>query len=132
MLFVHKRILIAEDEPNMRLSLDTSLRSNGYSVTAVEDGFDALKLLKDKDSAECYDLLVTDVLMHKVNGLELLDELENRGVSIPNLVITGYNTKEVAKKLEKRNCAAVLYKPFSEELLLNKIKEILEQVEHLA
>lgn len=120
-----KHILVVEDEPNMRLSLDISLRSNGYDVTAVSDGEDALHLLDDEEKAKEYSLLVTDVLMRNINGIKLLDEIKEKNMSLPELVITGYNTKEIASELKKRGCRKVLYKPFSEEVFLSSVKELI-------
>jgi CheY-like chemotaxis protein len=122
-----EHILVVEDEPNMRLSLEISLRSNGYDVTAVSDGEDALNLLSDSEKAKNYSLLVTDVLMRNINGIKLLDELKARNISLPELVITGYNTKEIASELKERGCEMVLYKPFSEEIFIANVKKALRK-----
>jgi CheY-like chemotaxis protein len=122
-----KHILVVEDEPNMRLSLDISLRSNGYDVTAVSDGEEALQLLNKNGEKEKYSLLVTDVLMRNINGIKLLDEIKTKKLAMPEIVITGYNTKEIASELKNRGCKRVLYKPFSEEDFLSTVKEAVNE-----
>lgn len=117
------KILIAEDDKNMRLSLEVCLRSVGFEVQTADDGVSALQLLEAAEPGE-YKLLITDIVMKRMNGIQLIDEARRRFPGMRELVITGYNTRDAAAALKNRNCTAVLYKPFSEEALVEEIKKI--------
>ena len=117
------RILIAEDDKNMRLSLEVCLRAAGFNVQTADDGLSALELFGSSKSGE-YSLLITDIVMKGMNGIKLIDEVRSRYNFIPEIVITGYNTRDIAAALKERNCKSVLYKPFSEEALLEEIRKI--------
>ena len=117
------KILIAEDDKNMRLSLDVCLRAAGFNVQAADDGSSALELLESAQPGE-YGLLITDIVMKRMNGIRLIDEVRRRFPDLPKIVITGYNTRDTAAALKNRNCTAVLYKPFSEEALVDEIRKV--------
>lgn len=117
------KILIAEDDKNMRLSLDVCLRAAGFNVQAVDDGSSALELLEAAQPGE-YGLLITDIVMKKMNGIRLIDEVRRKFPDMPQIVITGYNTRDTATTLKNRKCKAVLYKPFSEEALVDEIRKV--------
>ena len=118
------KILVAEDDKNMRLSLEVCLRAAGFNVQTVDDGISALELL-DAAGPGKYKLLITDIVMKRMNGIKLIDEARRRFPGMPELVITGYNTREAAAALKNRNCNSVLYKPFTEDVLVDTIKKIL-------
>ncbi|OGV33790.1 MAG: hypothetical protein A2020_11730 [Lentisphaerae bacterium GWF2_45_14] len=118
------KILVAEDDSDMRLSLDVCLRVRGFDVLAVDDGDDALESLNLGTPRE-YSLLITDIVMGRMTGIELIDKVMKKFPELPVLVITGYNTRETAEALKKRKRNTVLYKPFSEDTLLCEIKRIL-------
>lgn len=117
------KILIAEDDKNMRLSLEVCLRAAGYNVQTADDGVSALQLLEAAPPGE-FDLLITDIVMKRMNGIRLIDEARRRSPGLPEIVITGYNTRDAATALKNRNCNTVLYKPFSEEVFLEAVRNV--------
>lgn len=82
---VSKRILIVDDEPNIRLVLTAVLEQAGYAVAAAEDGFAALHNLQQSMP----DLVVTDLRMPNMNGFELLSVLRTRFPELPTVAISG-------------------------------------------
>lgn len=119
-----KHILIAEDELNMRLSLSLTLKKAGYSISQAKDGYEALKIIKDsRNGASVVDLLLIDIQMPGLTGMELIAELERLNISLPVLVITGYGYKGTANGKQYKGCADFIEKPFSAE-------DLLEQVNH--
>jgi len=101
------RILLAEDDDSMRVYLKRALERTGYAVTAVDRGTEALKLLQD----ESYDLLLTDIVMPELDGIELAQRASAIYPMMRVMFITGF----AAVTLQNGNMppeAKVLSKPF--------------------
>ena len=84
-----KTILVAEDQTDIRDLLVLNLRSAGYDVTAMADGLSALA----RHTSNPYDLLVLDLMMPGMDGLELCKTLRARGCSTPILMLTAKSTE---------------------------------------
>src|SRR6187431_3278191 len=84
------RVLVVDDEPSMRQMLSIALRRDGFEVTAAEDGASALGVLADHGA----DILVTDVRMPEMSGIELLAEARQIDPSLSVIVMTAYGSKE--------------------------------------
>lgn len=78
------RILIAEDDTELRHLFEHVLTRSGYETTGVENGFKALEAL----SAEYYDLIISDIMMPVMDGYELVRSIRERGLMIPVMMIT--------------------------------------------
>lgn len=102
------KILVVDDEKGIRESICAILSMKGYSVTTAEDGIAALKELQ-KDS---YDLLITDIVMPNMGGMELLDWVWQRNLKITTLVITASPDEDMVKYLKYRGAFACIPKPF--------------------
>src|SRR5262249_55585382 len=116
-------ILLVEDEKGIRELAAKFLTRNGYTVLPAGDGDEALDLATHHPRP--IDLLVTDMLMPKRNGRELVRLL---GRSIPEmkiLFISGYLQQGADSRLEQ--AAAYLPKPFSMEELVRKVREVLDR-----
>jgi len=122
-------ILIAEDEAHTRLSLNILLKRAGYRVSSVSDGAKALDLiLKSVEKpGESIELLMTDIQMPDMSGLELIRTLKAKGVKLPILVFTGFGDKETLVELLREGCEDYIDKPFTEEALMERIKSVLEK-----
>lgn len=118
-----KRILIAEDEPIIRLDLKMMLRTNGYEVVGeAGDGDRAIELaFKLKP-----DLVLMDIEMPKINGLKA-SEVIGRQLDIPVLLITAYSQKEFVEKSKQDNIMGYLVKPVSEASLIPAVMIALQQ-----
>jgi len=125
-----KHILIAEDEEHTRLSLSLLLKMAGYNVTTAKDGMDALnKIIELKESYKAVDLLITDIYMPDMSGIELIDALEKNEISIPIIVITGYGDKEMILDLMRKGCSDYIEKPFNAQELIARLPLIFEKQE---
>lgn len=112
------RILFAEDERSLSRAISALLEKKNYSVDAVYNGKDALDYLE----AGNYDALILDIMMPKLNGLEVLRRLRERGDPIPVLLLTAKS--EISDKVTGLDMGAndYLTKPFSTEELLARIR----------
>lgn len=116
-------ILLAEDNPVLREGLESALLSHGYQVVAVEDGRAALEALAENDAP---DLLVLDVRMPRMTGIELLEELrfEPHAAALPVILITALERGAIpALPLEDRK-VEFLRKPFHLEELVERIEAL--------
>ncbi|MBR3817506.1 MAG: response regulator transcription factor [Clostridia bacterium] len=114
------RLLLAEDEKELSKALCAILKHNNYSVDAVYNGQDAL----DYGLDENYDGIILDIMMPKMNGLEVLKELRKNGVSTPVLMLTAKS--EVEDRIVGLDTGAddYLTKPFNMGELLARIRAL--------
>ncbi len=112
------RILLAEDEKEMSNALVAILKHNNYSVDAVYDGADAL----DYGLSQIYDVIILDIMMPKLSGIEVLEKLRSRGVSTPILMLTAKSqTEDKILGLDK-GADDYLTKPFAMGELLARVR----------
>ncbi|MEO1337976.1 MAG: response regulator, partial [Myxococcota bacterium] len=93
-----RTILVADDEANLRKVLAATLRKEGYEVLTAADGAEALQLL-DRDRV---DVLLTDLRMPRIDGMELLNRALETHPSLPVVILTAHGTVETAKTAMKR------------------------------
>ncbi|MCX7982179.1 MAG: sigma-54 dependent transcriptional regulator [Syntrophales bacterium] len=115
-----KRILVVDDEPSMRMALSESLESCGYKVDTAVDGFDAL----NKFDQNKWDLVITDIRMPKISGLDVLREVRKRAPTMPVILITAYGTVNTAVEAMKEGATDFIMKPFSLEDLEAAVKKV--------
>jgi len=115
------RILIAEDDSSMRHFLAMALQRAGHEVEACEDGLSALETLA-KDSA--FDLLLADIVMPGMDGIELSQKAMEISKSLKVMFITGFAAVALGQRNPVRETARVLSKPFH-------LKELVDQIEDL-
>ncbi|WP_420549429.1 ATP-binding protein [Curvivirga sp.] len=120
-------ILLVEDEDAVRLFAARALRSKGYRVTEARSGEVALTLLEEQE--EKFDLLVTDMMMPKVSGVEVIHVTRQRFPEIPVICISGYTRETVAADLSNLAHIYFLPKPFSLKQLATRVKEAVDSVE---
>ena len=92
-----KKILIAEDEKAYSRALVLKLGKAGYDVKSVENGEEALALLKN----EKFDLLLLDLIMPKVNGFSVLEEIKRLELKLPVMVLSNLTQEEDKKKINE-------------------------------
>src|SRR5437588_5786805 len=102
-------ILIVEDEPKMRRLLEISLGEDGHTVSVAPDAETGLKCLR----RDPVDLIVTDLKLPGMNGLEFLQEAKKINPSVPVVVMTAYGTVETAVEAMKAGASDYVLKPFS-------------------
>lgn len=120
-----KKILLVDDEPDFLFSASVALRKAGYDVMEAGNGREALgRVLEARGASEPFSLIVTDIRMPLMSGLELVDELQRIGISVPVVAITGFGDKSLAADLEARGCVEYLEKPFKPEELVERIGDV--------
>ena len=121
--FGTETILLVEDEPALRAMITELLSDRGYTVMTAEDGQEALNRFAEAP----LDLLISDVIMPKVSGVELARRLLDRRSELKVLFISGYaaDTEELEELLAAN--ARLLSKPFSNSALLDRVRELLDR-----
>jgi two-component system, cell cycle response regulator CpdR len=114
------RILLAEDEEAMRLYLERALIKSGYAVSAVDRGTAAYALLQ---AGERYDLLLTDIVMPEMDGIELAQKAALMAPDMRVMFITGFSAVTLRAGRELPN-AKVLSKPFHLKDLVLEVDRI--------
>jgi len=113
------RILVVDDELNMRLVLNAMLKKEGYEVVTASDGLNALKILKEDHCA----VVITDLKMPNLDGMELLYRIVKHYPSIPVIIITAYGTIGTAVDALKKGAFDYITKPFDQEELKNVLSK---------
>jgi len=118
-------ILVVDDEPAMRLALHHSLRRKGFTVASASSGPEALNMI-DRDS---YQLLITDMKMPDMSGLQVLARAKKIAPQVPIIVMTAFGTINNAVTAMQEGAADYLLKPFSTETLAETINKVLSKPE---
>jgi two-component system cell cycle response regulator CpdR len=116
------RILLAEDEDAMRTYLARALENAGYSVVAVDRGTEALPLLE----AEHFDLLLSDIVMPEMDGIELAQRCNEVSPATKVMFITGFAAVTLKASREQPR-AKVLSKPFHLKDLVMEVDRVFEE-----
>lgn len=117
-----ERVLLVEDEDAVRMFAARALRSKGYTVTEARTGEVALEILSDTS----FDLLVTDMVMPKVDGPTLIREARKTMPDLPVICISGYTRETVAQEVAELPRVSFLSKPFSLKQLTTRVRAALE------
>ena len=118
-----ERILVIDDEPNMLRLLKTILMDKtGYTVITTNNPLEVKSLLLQ----ESFDLVVTDLKMPLIDGIDLIDIIKELDVKLPIIIITAYGTSEVAEEALKKGAYDFIIKPFRKETILINIRRALE------
>jgi two-component system, OmpR family, KDP operon response regulator KdpE len=113
------RILVADDEPAIRRLLGTILTTQGYEVTEIANGSTALEAAKDAPSS---DLLLLDLTLPDIDGLEIIKRLRASGVSLPIVVLSNRNDETAKVTALDLGADDYVTKPFGAQELLARIR----------
>lgn len=117
------RVLVVDDEKVIREILSDFLSMEGYVVKTAEDGEQALKELEERS----YNLVITDLKMPRMGGLELLEEVNRRAVRVLCVIMTGFGTVETAIEAMKKGAYDYILKPFKVEEVIHIVQRGLEK-----
>lgn len=123
-------ILVVDDSPTMRGMVSHALHEAGFETKEAENGKDALiKLTMMEDGGTKPDVIVTDINMPEMDGIELVKEIRKLSAfkHVPVLVLTTDNTDEKKEVGRAAGATGWLVKPFDSELILKVIRKVLPQ-----
>ena len=119
----NKKILIVDDEPEMTEELKEILESENYKVIVAHNGIEALEFF----SKELFDLILLDIKMPKMDGVETYRKMKQVKPMTPIIIITGSFARKNAERVIREGASDVVYKPFDVEKLFNIIKKHIKQ-----
>jgi two-component system, chemotaxis family, chemotaxis protein CheY len=114
------RVLVVDDSMLVRRQVGTALKGQGYEVVEAVDGFDALEKLTGNPDTR---LIVCDVNMPRMNGLEFLEQLSAKGNVIPVVMLTTEGQPELIQKAKSLGAKGWLVKPFKPDYLAAAAKK---------
>ncbi len=117
------KIMVVDDEADIRNIIKMHLEGKGYNFLEAEDGEQAIKLLKTGDNLVNCGLILLDIRMPKVNGIECIEYFRDQAPGIPIVVITGYPETEMSVDLMKKGVKDYLVKPIEGEKLLEIVNK---------
>jgi DNA-binding NtrC family response regulator len=115
------KIMVLDDEPIVCKRLKPALEKQGYEVDTFTQSSDAMEQIKQID----YDIIVTDLKMKGVDGMELLTEAKRRSPKTEVIVITGFATLETARQSFQKGVFDFIAKPFK----LSEIQDVVKRAE---
>ncbi len=117
-------VYVVDDDPDVRDSLCWLIESVGWSVESYGDADEFLARAKGEPMRGC---LVADLRLPGMSGLEMVELLRERGMDLPVIMITGHGDVTAAVRAFKSGCLDFIEKPFSDQALLDRIREAIEQ-----
>jgi DNA-binding NtrC family response regulator len=117
------RILLVDDDQAFRVSTSTLLRDEGYGVVEAANGQEAVQALKEGG----FDLILLDLRMPGVDGIQIVEVLRRWGEGIPILMISGFGTVETAVRALHTGADDFLTKPVEPDVLIGKVADLLER-----
>lgn len=123
MAALKRNILFVDDDPMARKLVESMLTQAGYVVTTAEDGFDALELLYKY----AFDLVILDIMMSKMNGLELLKRIKSQPEtqSLPIMMLSSRDDQKIITKALQMGAADYMIRPPDRDVMLRKLETIL-------
>ena len=117
------RILVAEDDDEVRRFLVALLRGDGYDVVEAEDGRALLEALARQleERVDPIDLIISDLRMPDINGLEVLGCLQRAEWKTPFILVTAFGSESITNEALRRGAAAIFDKPFDVDRLRSEI-----------
>jgi two-component system chemotaxis response regulator CheY len=117
------KVLIIDDEEDVREVLKFHLSGQNYQIIEAENGEDGIRLLKSEDNMVNVGVILCDIRMPKVNGIDCIQYLRKEAPGIPIVVVTGFPDTEMATQLLKDGVKDYLVKPVDKEKLVSVVKK---------
>lgn len=126
-----KRVIIADDEPNIRRIIRDVLHNRGAVVTTCSDGSEAVEAIRHAGEGEGIDLIVSDIKMPDRNGYEVFAAVREIMPDVPVILMTGfgYDPNHSIVRASQEGLQSVLFKPFQVERLLDEVKRALTKAQ---
>jgi len=115
-------ILVVEDDQDIAKTLERMLKKKGYNIQVAFDGLKGLRKLRNGH----FDIVITDILMPKLDGIQLLEKIKEEYPTQPVIVITASEDEQVYQKLLSMGICAYVRKPFGRNQFLDVIEEVIQ------
>lgn len=121
------RVLVVDDDEEVRRVVQLTLAKAGYEVIAAEDGEKGIQMVSAGGSTYELGAIICDIRMPKVNGIEAITYFRQEYPSTPVLVLTGYPDAQLAADLMKKGAVDYLVKPVSSEQLVAAVQKAIKE-----
>ncbi|MEC4681904.1 MAG: response regulator [Nitrospirota bacterium] len=122
-------VLVVDDEPDVRKVVRMTLEKAGYDVVEAEDGEKAIAEIKKGEHSILLNLIITDIRMPNMNGIDVLNYYRKEWPSIPIIVLTGFPDLDMATMMLQHGISDYLVKPVEAEKLRAAVAKAFEQRE---
>ena len=123
-MFMGKKVLVVDDEEDIRFLIRTLLSKEGYEVEEAGDGVTALEML----SSGRYDLMVLDIMMPKMDGYEVMREMQQRGMALPVVMLTAKVDDDSVWEGYKQGATLYITKPFENKMLVDAVNYLIGDI----
>ena len=123
------RVLIMDDEPDVRKVVKMILTKAGYDVIEAEDGEKAIAAIKEGENPLLLSVIICDIRMPKINGVEAINYFQQQWPRVPLIVLTGFADMKMAIDFLKIGVVDYLVKPVAKEKLMNAVAKAIGQRE---
>ncbi|MCP4726923.1 MAG: response regulator [bacterium] len=117
------KILIVDDDKEVLYSFERALTADGYDITAVDNGSEALDCIRNNE----YNVVLTDIVMPEINGVRILEETNRVSPETKVILITGYGSIDTSVEALRKNASDYIVKPCDKEELRIRIKSAIEK-----
>jgi DNA-binding NtrC family response regulator len=121
------RILVVDDEANIRSTVKMVLTRAGYDVVEAEDGEKGIKAITANDNAFMVDMILCDMQMPNIDGVGAIKHFRDQFPSVPVVVMTGHPDVQSATKLMKQGVMDYLVKPIEKDKLLTVVEDTVKK-----
>ena len=122
-------VLVVDDEPDVRKVVKMTLEKAGYDVIEAEDGEKAMQRIQEGENPLVLDVIITDIRMPKVNGVEAIAYFQKEWPTVPLIVLTGFPDLDMATSMIKSGITDYLVKPVEAEKLTGAVAKAIENRE---
>jgi two-component system chemotaxis response regulator CheY len=123
------RVLVVDDEPDVRKVVKRILTKAGYDVIEAEDGEKAIEAINEGENPLLLNVIISDIRMPKINGVEAINYFQQQWPRVPLIVLTGFPDMEMAIDFLKKGVVDYLVKPVEKERLISAVGKAIAQRE---
>ena len=125
------RVLLIDDDAEVRRIVHLALTKDGYDVVEATDGAEAIEAIRTGDNPLLTDVIICDVRMPQVNGIEAVAFFREQFPSVPIIVLTGYPDTNLATSFLKQGVMEYLVKPIEKEKLIATVNAMQHRSEKI-
>ncbi len=123
------RVLVVDDEPDIRKVVGMTLKKAGYDVLEAENGERAIEIINTGENRMMLDVVICDIRMPKINGIEAIAYFRSQYPRVPVIVLTGFPDTDMATSMLREGVVDYLVKPVEGEKLKAAVVRAMEQRE---